>query len=185
MTLPFPSPLLPRASRTDVLTGYLDFFRTTVVAKVRSLPADHRHVSRLPSGWTPLELVQHLEHVERRWLVWGFEGRPVDEPWGDADGDGVWRVAPGTDAGALLERLEAQGGVTRAVAAAHALDEVGAPGPRWDGGAPPTLERVLLHLVQEYARHLGHLDVVVELAGAGTGEEGPPDAAAPPPPATP
>jgi hypothetical protein len=52
----------------------------------------------------------------------------------------------------------------------HDLDEVGQPGERWDGADPPTLERVLFHLVQEYARHLGQLDVVVELA-TGLSEE--------------
>jgi hypothetical protein len=40
---------------------------------------------------------------------------------------------------------------------------VGQPGPRWDGAPPATLERVLFHLLQEYARHLGHLDIVVEI----------------------
>ncbi len=39
----------------------------------------------------------------------------------------------------------------------------GQPGPRWDGGDPPTLERILFHLLGEYARHLGHLDIVCEL----------------------
>ena len=50
------------------------------------------------------------------------------------------------------------------------LSEVGQPGERWDGEPPATLERILFHLMQEYARHLGHLDVVCELAGTGTGE---------------
>ena len=52
----------------------------------------------------------------------------------------------------------------------HDLDEVGQPGPRLDGAEPATLERILLHLVQEYARHLGHLDIVAELAGGTVGE---------------
>jgi Protein of unknown function (DUF664) len=43
-------------------------------------------------------------------------------------------------------------------------------GERWNGAPPATLERVLFHLLQEYARHLGHLDIVCELAGAATGE---------------
>jgi hypothetical protein len=47
---------------------------------------------------------------------------------------------------------------------------VGEPGPRWDGAPPATLERVLLHLVQEYARHAGHLDVVRELIDGRVGE---------------
>jgi len=52
----------------------------------------------------------------------------------------------------------------------HDLAEVGAPGERWEGAPPATLERVLLRLVQEYARHAGHLDVVRELIDGRTGE---------------
>ena len=47
---------------------------------------------------------------------------------------------------------------------------MGAPGERWDGAAPATLERCLLHLVQEYARHVGQLDIVRELLDGATGE---------------
>ena len=52
----------------------------------------------------------------------------------------------------------------------HDLADLGEPGDRWPTGHPATLERVLLHLVQEYARHVGHLDIVSELAGGETGE---------------
>jgi hypothetical protein len=52
----------------------------------------------------------------------------------------------------------------------HALTDVGQPGERWDGAPPATLERVLLHLLQEYARHAGHLDVLRELVDGTTGE---------------
>ena len=50
------------------------------------------------------------------------------------------------------------------------LNEVGQPGERWDGADPATLERVLFHLLQEYARHVGHLDIVTELATGAAGE---------------
>ena len=53
---------------------------------------------------------------------------------------------------------------------AHDLAEMGKPGPRWDGADPAPLERILFHLVQEYARHLGHLDIVAELANGQIGE---------------
>jgi hypothetical protein len=52
----------------------------------------------------------------------------------------------------------------------HDLADVGQPGDRWDGDDPPALERILFHLLQEYARHVGHLDIVSELAGGQTGE---------------
>ena len=70
----------------------------------------------------------------------------------------------------LLDGLRQQAERTGAIVLAHDLDEVGRPGERWDGADPATLERVLLHLVQEYARHLGHLDVVCELVAGTVGE---------------
>jgi hypothetical protein len=48
--------------------------------------------------------------------------------------------------------------------------QIGQPGDGWDAAGPAALERVLFHLVQEYARHAGHLDIVSELAGGQVGE---------------
>ena len=72
---PFPEPTTPANSRTEVFLRYLDFFRSRVTAKMLELPEAEQRRSRLPSGWTPLELVKHLRYVELRWLEWGFEGR--------------------------------------------------------------------------------------------------------------
>ena len=52
----------------------------------------------------------------------------------------------------------------------HDLAETGRPGERWEGAEPATLERVLFHVLQEYARHAGHLDVVRELIHGTVGE---------------
>jgi uncharacterized damage-inducible protein DinB len=166
---PFPSPTQAVASRAEVFLRYLDFFRDVVVAKVSGLPESDLRGSRVPSGWTLLELVRHLRYVERRWLEWGFEGHDVPDPWGDRRED-RWYVAPEEAAGLVIAELVAQGERTRAIIQAHDLDEVGAPGPRWDGEPPATLERVLFHLVQEYARHAGQLDVVRELVDGEIGE---------------
>ncbi|MFC5140205.1 DUF664 domain-containing protein [Actinomycetospora rhizophila] len=165
----FPEPTDARGDRGDVLVGYLDFFRERVVEKLRELPAAGTTRSGVPSGWSPLELAHHLRHVERRWLEWGFLGAAIDDPWAD-ERDGRWAVPDGAGLEDVVAELRAQGERSRAVVAAHALEEVGQPGPRWRGAPPATLERILLHLVQEYARHLGHLDVVVELATGAAGE---------------
>jgi uncharacterized damage-inducible protein DinB len=169
MSPPLPEPTTPAPSRAEVFVGYLDYFRARVLEKVEGLPAGEARRSRLPSGWTPAELLRHLTHVELRWLEWGFEGRPVAEPWGDRR-DGRWYVPPRVGLDELAGQLRARGVRTTAIIRAHDLDEVGAPGPRWDGADPATLERVLFHLVQEYARHLGQLDVVAELGGGPVGE---------------
>lgn len=169
MSFPFPEPTAVAESRTEVFERYLGFFRDQLATRLRQLPADELRRSRLSSGWTPLELLKHLTHVERRWLEWGFEGQPVPDPWGDRR-DGRWYVAPGESLDDLLAALDAQARRSDAVIAAHDLDEVGQPSERWKGAPPATLERVLLHLLQEYARHLGHLDIVCELAVAPAGE---------------
>ena len=123
----------------------------------------------LPSAWTPIELVKHLACVEMRWLVWGFEGQDVGDPWLDQR-DGRWYVAPDETADSVAQELLAQGETTRAVVRSHQLSDHGEPGERWDGASPPTLERVLFHLLQEYARHVGHMDIVRESLDGDVGE---------------
>ncbi|MFC0508975.1 DinB family protein [Micromonospora costi] len=169
MVTEFPEPTAPATGRGEVFLRYLDYFRETVVAKVSALAEGEVRRSILPSGWTPLELVKHLRHVELRWIEWGFEGRDVGDPWADRRGD-RWYVAPEETREDLLAALRAQGAHTRAVVEGTDLAAVGAPGERWEGAEPASLERVLFHLLQEYARHLGHLDIVAELAGGPVGE---------------
>jgi uncharacterized damage-inducible protein DinB len=169
MNQPFPEPTRPVGSRTELFLDYLDFFRSKVLDKVTELPESELRHSRLPSGWTPVELVKHLTFVEMRWLEWGFEGRQVAEPWGDSD-DERWHVPAEESLNQVTAALVAQGERSRALIKSHDLSEIGQPGPRWDGGDPPTLERILFHLLQEYARHVGHLDIVAELVDGSVGE---------------
>lgn len=165
----FPSPTGPVLPRDDIFLQYFDYFRERVIEKVTALPLDALMVSVVPTDWTALELVKHLTFVEMRWLEWGFEGHAVDEPWGDHVGD-HWCISPDDTRDSLLTGLRERGLQTRAIVEHHGLDDVGEPGPRWDGAEPATLERVLFHLLQEYARHLGHLDVYAELADGPIGE---------------
>ena len=169
MTVRFPEPTATAADRTEGLVRYLDYFRDVVLAKVDGLTEEQLRGTVLPSGWSPLELVKHLTFVEMRWLEWGFEGAPVADPWGDHDGE-RWTLRPDESTDRLLSDLRERGRTTAAIAGRHDLDEVGAPGERWDGADPASLERCLLHLVQEYARHAGHLDIVRELLDGRTGE---------------
>jgi len=167
MELPSPSDFVrPRA---ELFLDYLTFFRGRVIEKVSELPDDALTTSILPSQWTPLGLAKHLTFVEMRWLEWGFEGQNVPDPWGDHVGP---RFAPALDdtRTSLLAALERRGEITNAIVRRHDLEEVGAPSERWGDDDPATLERVLFHLLQEYARHVGHLDIYVELVTANVGE---------------
>jgi uncharacterized damage-inducible protein DinB len=158
------------ANPAQLLITYLDFFRDEVVRKVTGLDDGGLDTSRVPSGWTPRELVNHLLHMERRWFVWGFLGEDVADPWGDQDSDGKWQADAGIDE--LVEQLRAVGHRTTAILRDHPLDGPSATTGRFtDTDTVPTLLAVAFHVLQEYARHTGHLDIVRELTDGMTGED--------------
>ena len=161
----------PRGGTSDsgeLFSRYLDYFRETVLRKLASLSEPDLRVSRLPSGWTPIQLVVHLAHMERRWFVWGFLGEDVDDPWGDSVA-GRWRAPADLSVVRAEAMLREVGDRTSTVLASHTLEEQAPPGPRFEG-EPATLAWICFHVLQEYARHTGHLDVAVELAGGDLGE---------------
>jgi hypothetical protein len=94
MRLPLPEPG-PGHDVPALFLQYLDYYRETVADRVSGLPQSELRSTRLPSGWTPMELVKHLAHMERRWLVWGFLGEQVPNPWGDRRQD-RWHVGADT-----------------------------------------------------------------------------------------
>jgi hypothetical protein len=147
-------------------SAYLDWQRADILAGVAALTPQEQSRSLVPSGWTPLELLSHVAHMEQRWFVWGFLGGQVDDPWGDWDGDPVqsdaarWQVTASFDE--VAAQLETVAGHTRGVLAEYDLDSAAVTGGRFDAD-PPTLEWICFHVLAEYARHAGHRDIAVEL----------------------
>jgi uncharacterized damage-inducible protein DinB len=163
----------PLGAELAHVAAYLDFYRSTLAEKCRSLPVAELRVARVPSGWTPLELLDHVAHMEQRWFVWGFLGEPLTDPWGDSSGapERPWHVPADRDLDQVVAFLEEQAARTHAVLARHGPEDVAARTGRFAGEPqPPTLRWTCFHVLQEYARHAGHLDVAVELAGGHTGE---------------
>ncbi|MEJ5946408.1 DinB family protein [Pseudokineococcus basanitobsidens] len=155
----------------DVLLAQLELHRARVLRKVDGLDEEQLRTPVLPSGWSALELLVHLTAVERRWLQWGFRAEPVADPWRDAGPDGRWRVPAGATGADVVAALRAQWDVSRAVVDGVPLETRSAVGGRFPtAGEAPTLGWVLLHLLQETARHVGHLDVVRELLDGAVGE---------------
>lgn len=154
---------------TAHLLAFLDFLRGAAASKITGLSDDDLHAAAVPSGWAPADLVNHLLHMERRWIQWGFLAEPVDEPWGDQDGDG-WVHVP-AEAATLLARLHEVAERTREVVTSHDLTARARVGGRFRTAAEaPQLQWILLHVLQEYARHVGHLDIVREFIDGSTGE---------------
>jgi hypothetical protein len=154
----------------EILLLQLSYYRACLLAKLDGLTDDQLTASIVPSDWSPLGLLKHLVFVERRWMQWGFEAEQVPEPWGDhgPDSNG-WLLEPGETLYRLTERLRAIAARTDAITREAELTDRAGLGGRFTSD-PPTLGWILVHLLQEYARHVGHLDVVRELVDGTVGE---------------
>jgi uncharacterized damage-inducible protein DinB len=163
-------PPVTEADPRELLIGYLDWYRDTLLRKIDGLTDAQLRTPVAPLGWSPLGLVQHLGWVERRWLRWGFAAEPVTAWHPDGD-DGEWTVAPAAAVADVLAAYRNEVVRARAVTDRVDLARVAAVGGRFPSveQAPP-LGRILFHLLQEYARHVGHLDVARELIDGSTGE---------------
>jgi Protein of unknown function (DUF664) len=103
-------------------------------------------------------------------MQWGFEAEQVPDPWGDHDPHSEgWFLEPADTLHVLTERLGQTAERTETVVSKAELTERARLGGRFSTD-PPTLGWILAHLLQEYARHVGHLDVVRELMDGSMGE---------------
>jgi hypothetical protein len=154
----------------ELLIGYLDWYREALLRKLMGMTDDQLRTPIEPMGWSPLGLVQHLGWVERRWLRWGFKAEQIVGFLPDADSV-EWVVAPGVTSLEVLAAYQAEVERTRAIIAAADLDAPSSVGGRFPTAelAPP-LVRILFHLLQEYARHVGHLDIAREIVDGSVGE---------------
>ncbi len=155
----------------QLLLGYLDYYRSVIGRKVEGLTEQELRASHLPSGWTPLQLVKHLTYMEQRWFRWGFMAEQLPRPLGDEDESGHWYVSETETSAELIEDLFAGGTRTRAIVERANLADRAAVGGRFsDNDLLPTLAWILVYVLQEYARHAGHLDTARELIDGGVGE---------------
>jgi len=158
------------AARTSIdelalLTGFLDDLRETILWKLDGLTPEQARASLLPSGISLLGIAKHLGFVERYWFQARFAGRDVAFPWSDEDPDADWRVEEWETPEGLAGFYRSEAEQSRqVVAAAPALDTAA------NRGDPVTLRWILLHMIEEAARHAGHADLLREAADGATGE---------------
>ena len=164
-----PMPPFRAADERTMVAGLLGWYREGVLAKVAGLRDDHARAVVVHSGTSIIGLLKHLALVEDAWFA-RFRGEPFPAPWGsidwDADPDWEWRTAREQPLAEVVELYEVAIARSRECAAAHELDEVAG-----DTSRPEfTLRFVLLHLLEETARHLGHIDVLREHLDGTTGD---------------
>jgi len=158
------------------LTGFLDFHRQTLAWKTAGLDAAGLSATTAASTMTLGGILKHLALVEDDWFGCCLLGRPPSAPWADvdwtADRDWEWHSAA-EDSPDELRALWAgtvdQSRRDVAVAAASGgLDQLAVR--RWADGRAPSLRWILVHLIEEYARHNGHADLLREVVDGETGE---------------
>jgi uncharacterized damage-inducible protein DinB len=163
-------PSVQESDPRELLLGYLDWYRDALLRKLDGLSDAQLRTPVGPLGWAPLGLVKHLGYVERRWLRWGFAAEDVaPEPPGGRDAEFV--IASEEDAAGVLTAYREE--VRRAAAVidgAELRDQARVGGRFRTAEEAPSLVRILFHLLQEYARHVGQLDIARELVDGVTGE---------------
>jgi Protein of unknown function (DUF664) len=161
MTFPRTRPPFVADERTQ-LGGWLDLQRAVVRFKCEGLSEEDAHRAVLPASplMTVAGLVSHLRWTEHCWFQVLFLGEGAEEnpQFRDEPEDADWRV-DGVPLGTLLADYERQCARSDRIVAAHSLDESGAH--ELCRGA--TLRWMLLHMLEETARHVGHADAVREL----------------------
>ncbi|WP_329220719.1 DinB family protein [Streptomyces sp. NBC_01485] len=151
------------------LTTFLDYARDTVRVKCEGLSDPDARKAPLPGSplMTPSGLVSHLRWVEYYWFQVVFLGEEDEGPWTDEDPDREMRVAVDFPLAQLLGEYAEQAERYRKSVAGHDLDTRAQRVTR--DGRHVDLRWILLHLIEETARHNGHLDIVRELIDGTTG----------------
>lgn len=162
-------------SERDLLRYFLDEQRKAVLDIVDGLDEEQLRTAVLPSGWTPIGLVLHLAGAEAQWFQRVALGRPAQVTWDDGVDDPPYDPsAPfttGHSTAAVIEHYRRQCRISDEVLAAGDLDAplAGEVGFDWPGEPIDDLRWVALHMIEETARHAGHLDAARELLDGTTG----------------
>ena len=148
-----------------ILIQFLDYARDTVHAKCAGLSEANARRAPLPGSplMTISGLVSHLRWVECSWIDKTLLGGAIDAPWTDDDPDREFRIAVEVPLAQLLAEYRAACDRHRELVAALDLDTPSRGELGWRA-EPVTLRWVLFHLVEETARHNGHIDILRELA---------------------
>ena len=149
-----------------MLQSWLDWHRQTLLSKCAGLTAEQlRTPSVPPSNLTLLGLVRHLTEVERSWFRDRVAGEPVpDVYFTETQPDADFENVADADAGAALAQFEAELKLADAAVAGLPLDH------EFHHRVPRTLRWAYLHMIEEYARHNGHADLLRERLDGTTGD---------------
>ena len=151
-------PPAPTGGERDVLLGFLDYVRESVAAKIEGTPEPQVRTPGVPSGTNLLGLLNHLINVER-FMFLGEEPTNWPETFHAADESTVQSLT-----------AEYRSATAQANEAILACDDLELPCARpVRNGGPTSMRWALTHMIEETARHAGHMDILRELIDGATG----------------
>ncbi len=159
----------------DRLQHFLDAQRAAVLAIIEGLSESQLRTPVLPSGWTPIGLIRHLTGAEASWFQRVARGTPPQLAWDDDvvdppyDPDAPFTTDHAT--ASVIEQYRRQCRISNEVLQSQDLDAplAGEHGLDWPEEPITDLRWVALHMIEETARHAGHLDAARELIDGATG----------------
>ncbi|MFD5112120.1 MULTISPECIES: DinB family protein [unclassified Streptomyces] len=172
MTTPERSEPSTVAGEREMLDGWLDYHRETLAVKCAGLDDKQlREASVPPAELTLLGLVRHMAEVERGWFrrtLSNEEAGPIY--YTDDDPDGDFHVGEGDTWDEAYATWQAEIARARELSAPLSLDDVGAGRRHRETGEPYSLRWIYTHMIEEYARHNGHADLLRERIDGATGD---------------
>ncbi|WP_309054672.1 DinB family protein [Streptomyces sp.] len=139
--------------RTTLL-AFLRYLREAVVAKTYGAPEEALRTPGVPSGTSVLGLLKHLTEVERGWFAWAYAGEDIAVAEDDA-------LTPRDTVDSLVAAYRAAAAHSDAIVVT--CDDLERPGARsLRETAAPSMRWILVHMIEETARHAGHADILRE-----------------------
>jgi hypothetical protein len=156
-------PSLDTEDEKALLLSFLNYLRATVAAKAQGAAEPGARTAGVPSGTNLLGLIKHLTAAELNWFVRGFAGVEAEPA------DLGMEVGPDESAAEIIAAYRAA--VARANEVIAAAEGLGARAVRGTGRTPQphTLRWIMLHMLEETARHAGHADILREQLDGSTG----------------
>jgi uncharacterized damage-inducible protein DinB len=152
-----------------MLSAFLDRYRETMLWKLDGLSTEQASRHLVPSATTLLGVVKHLAYVERWWFQMNFAGDPVGFPWpkDEPDEDIDFRVTDTDTIESISALYEQEIARSRQIVAGSSLEDLGQ-----DLGKvkPRSLRWIMVHMIEETARHSGHADILRELTDGAIGQ---------------
>ena len=151
-----------------MLSAFLERYRETILWKLEGLSTEQASARLVPSVTTLLGIVKHLAYVERGWFQMNFAGEPPNYPWpeDEPDEDIDFRIAPSDTVQSISGLYRQEIARAREIVAVASLEDLSKNQER----GPRSLRWIMVHMIEETARHAGHADILRELTDGAIGQ---------------